>query len=146
MREQIRVAAGEPGSPARAAPMRAATRSRCAINAEDPARGFCPSPGTVTRFQPPLGPGVRVDTHLYEGYAVPPNYDSLLAKLIVWDEDRPAAVSRASRALAELVVEGVPTTARPGGGDHGERRFPDGQLHDLVSRRGGRHDGRADVP
>ncbi len=80
------------------------------INAEDPARGFLPAPGTVTRFRPPLGPGVRVDTHVYDGYAIPPFYDSLIAKVIVWAEDRPAAIARARRALAELELDGVPTT------------------------------------
>ena len=80
------------------------------INAEDPARDFLPAPGTVTRFSPPLGPGVRVDTHLVEGYVIPPFYDSLVAKVIVWGVDRPAAVRRARRALSEFTLEGVPTT------------------------------------
>jgi acetyl-CoA carboxylase biotin carboxylase subunit len=80
------------------------------INAEDPARDFLPAPGTLTRFQPPLGPGVRVDTHVFEGYTIPPYYDSLLGKVIVWAEDRPAAIARARRALSEFELEGVPTT------------------------------------
>jgi acetyl-CoA carboxylase biotin carboxylase subunit len=80
------------------------------INAEDPTRDFLPAPGTIARFQPPLGPGVRVDTHVFDGYTVPPFYDSLLAKVIVWAEDRPAAIARARRALSEFEVEGVPTT------------------------------------
>jgi acetyl-CoA carboxylase biotin carboxylase subunit len=80
------------------------------INAEDPARGFLPAPGTVTRFRPPLGPGVRIDTHVYDGYTIPPNYDSLIAKLLVWAEDRPAALARARRALSEFALDGVPTT------------------------------------
>jgi acetyl-CoA carboxylase biotin carboxylase subunit len=66
--------------------------------------------GVVTRFEPALGPGVRFDTHLVDGSAVPPFYDSLLAKLVVWDADRPAALARAERALEETVIEGVPTT------------------------------------
>jgi acetyl-CoA carboxylase biotin carboxylase subunit len=80
------------------------------INAEDPARGFAPAPGLVTRFRPPLGPGVRVDTAVEDGLEIPPFYDSLIAKVIVSDEDRPAALARAVRALEELVVEGIPTT------------------------------------
>jgi acetyl-CoA carboxylase biotin carboxylase subunit len=64
----------------------------------------------VTRFVPPLGPGVRVDTAVEDGSSIPPFYDSLIAKVIVWDDDRPAALARAVRALDELVVEGIPTT------------------------------------
>jgi acetyl-CoA carboxylase, biotin carboxylase subunit len=80
------------------------------VNAEDPARGFMPSPGPLRRFRPPLGRGVRVDTHGYEGYTVPPTYDSLVAKLIVSDADRPLALARAAQALAEFEVEGIATT------------------------------------
>jgi acetyl-CoA carboxylase biotin carboxylase subunit len=80
------------------------------INCEDPRRGFMPAAGTVTRFRPPLGAGVRVDTHAYEGYRVPPFYDSLLAKVIVHGGDREQAMARARRALGELEIEGVATT------------------------------------
>jgi acetyl-CoA carboxylase biotin carboxylase subunit len=80
------------------------------INAEDPAANFAPSPGRVTRFRPPLGPFDRLDTHVEEGMEVPPHYDSLLAKLIVWDVDRPGAIARCRRALGELEIEGVRTT------------------------------------
>ena len=80
------------------------------INAEDPAEDFRPAPGRVSRFRPPLGPGVRVDTHVEEGYAIPPFYDSLIAKVIVWGEDRDVAIARGRRALSELELEGVPTT------------------------------------
>jgi acetyl-CoA carboxylase, biotin carboxylase subunit len=80
------------------------------INAEDPSRDFLPAPGRVERFRPPLGPGVRVDTHVVEGYTIPPFYDSLIAKVIVWAEDRPAALARARRALTEWELVGVPTT------------------------------------
>jgi acetyl-CoA carboxylase biotin carboxylase subunit len=80
------------------------------INCEDPARDFRPAAGTVTELRPPLGPGVRFDTHAYSGYRVPPFYDSLLAKLIVWGADRAQALARARRALSELAVEGVTTT------------------------------------
>jgi acetyl-CoA carboxylase biotin carboxylase subunit len=82
------------------------------INAEDPSRDFQPNTGTVTRFLPPGGPGVRVDSHLYDGYQIPVFYDSLLAKLLVWDSDRPSALRRALRALDELIIEGVITNAR----------------------------------
>jgi acetyl-CoA carboxylase biotin carboxylase subunit len=80
------------------------------INAEDPAEDFRPAPGRVSRFRPPLGPGVRVETHVEEGYTIPPFYDSLIAKVIVWGEDREVAIARGRRALAELALEGVPTT------------------------------------
>jgi acetyl-CoA carboxylase biotin carboxylase subunit len=80
------------------------------INAEDPAEDFRPAPGRVSRFRAPLGPGVRVDTHVEEGYTIPPFYDSLIAKVIVWGEDREVAIARGRRALAELALEGVPTT------------------------------------
>ena len=81
------------------------------INAEDPARGFIPCPGRIARFSPPLGPGVRVDTWVEDGCVISPFYDSLLGKLVVWDVDRQRAIARSLRALGELVVEGVPTTA-----------------------------------
>ncbi len=109
VKEQIRIAAGEPLSATGRAPRRGhAIEIR--INAEDPARGFVPSPGTVTRFVPPLGPGVRVDTAVGSGTEIPPYYDSMIAKVIVWDETRDASIVRAERALRELVVEGIPTT------------------------------------
>jgi acetyl-CoA carboxylase, biotin carboxylase subunit len=108
-RAQLGVAAGDGlARTGRVGPVGHAIEIR--INAEDPARGFLPAPGTVTRFEPPLGPGVRVDTHVFEGYRIPPFYDSLIAKVIVWAEDRPAALARAVRALSELVLDGVPTT------------------------------------
>lgn len=83
----------------------------CRINAEDPARGFAPCPGRVGDLRLPGGPGVRVDSHLYSGYVVPPNYDSLIAKLICWGADRDEAIARMQRALSELRVEGLHTTA-----------------------------------
>ncbi len=82
----------------------------CRINAEDPARQFRPSPGTVTTFHPPGGPGVRVDTHVYAGYKIPPYYDSMIAKLIVRASTRELAIRKMRRALDEFVIEGVPTT------------------------------------
>jgi len=109
VREQIRIAAGQAlGTTGRVARRGHAIEIR--INAEDPARGFLPAPGAITRFDLPLGPGVRVDTAIRAGAEIPPYYDSLIAKLIVWDENRDAAISRAERALRELAVEGIPTT------------------------------------
>jgi len=109
VREQVRLAAGERLDVSGRAPRRGhAIEMR--INAEDPARGFAPAPGTVTRFRPPLGAGVRVDTAMRDGSEIPPYYDSLIAKVIVWDETRQAAIARALRALSELEVEGIPTT------------------------------------
>jgi acetyl-CoA carboxylase biotin carboxylase subunit len=80
----------------------------CRINAED-AKTFMPSPGTVTEWHTPGGPGIRVDSHLYSGYAVPPHYDSLLGKLIAHGSTRDSAIDRMSKALQEIVVEGVKT-------------------------------------
>jgi acetyl-CoA carboxylase biotin carboxylase subunit len=109
VREQLRIAAGEGMSEIGRADRRGhAIEIR--INAEDPARDFLPMPGTLERFRPPAGPGVRVDTHVEDGSVIPPNYDSLIAKVVVWDVDRPAAIARSLRALAELEVVGVPTT------------------------------------
>jgi acetyl-CoA carboxylase biotin carboxylase subunit len=106
---QLRIAGGETLPGDGLAPLRGhAVEFR--INCEDPRRGFLPAAGTVTRLRPPLGPGVRFDTHAYEGYRVPPFYDSMLAKLIVSGADRTEALSRARRALGELEVEGVATT------------------------------------
>jgi len=109
VRQQLHVAAGEPLPLSGRAPRRGhAIEIR--LNAEDPEHDFRPSPGRVVRFRPPQGPGVRVDTYVESGATIPPFYDSLVAKLVVWDEDRPAAIARAERALRETVVEGVPTT------------------------------------
>ncbi len=109
VKEQIRVAAGEPLSFPENVQLRGhAIELR--INAEDPERNFAPSPGTITTFHPPGGPGVRLDTHIYQGYRVPPFYDSLLAKLIVSGNTREEALSRARNALDHLVIEGVHTT------------------------------------
>jgi len=110
VREQIRVAAGLPLSlPDRTLQLRGHA-IECRINAEDPSRNFAPSPGTIATFHPPGGPGVRVDTHMYAGYRVPPFYDSLLMKLIVHAATRDEAIARMRRALAETVIEGVHTT------------------------------------
>ncbi len=82
----------------------------CRINAEDPSAGFRPAPGTITKWVPPTGDGIRVDTHVVAGYVVPPHYDSLLAKLIVRGSNRDDAIAKMMRALGEFVVEGLPTT------------------------------------
>jgi acetyl-CoA carboxylase, biotin carboxylase subunit len=109
VREQVRIAAGERLTMTGQAPRRGhAIEVR--INAEDPARGFAPAPGRIEGFRPPLGPGVRVDTAVEPGAVIPPYYDSLIAKVIVADDDRPTALARAVRALEELSIEGIPTT------------------------------------
>ncbi|CAK0733741.1 hypothetical protein CVIRNUC_000325 [Coccomyxa viridis] len=84
----------------------------CRINAEDPFKNFRPGPGRIIGYLAPGGPHVRMDSHIYPDYLVPPNYDSLLGKLIVWGEDRTQAIARMKRALNELVISGVPTTTQ----------------------------------
>ena len=109
VKEQIRVAAGErvdlhlKGSRVRGHAI------ECRVNAEDPFRNFQPSPGKITTFHPPGGPGVRVDTHIYSGYTVPPFYDSLLAKLIVHGRTRAEALARMHQALDSFIIEGITT-------------------------------------
>ena len=109
VREQLRIAAGEKLLMTGRAP-RTGHAIEIRINAENPRADFAPAPGIVTRFRPPLGPGVRVDSAVVEGAAILPYYDSMIAKVIVHDRDRPAAIGRAIRALRELEVEGIPTT------------------------------------
>jgi acetyl-CoA carboxylase biotin carboxylase subunit len=109
VREQLLVASGETLSVQGRAPRRGhAIEIR--LNAEDPEHDFRPSPGRIARFQAAQGPGIRVDTFVESGTVVPPFYDSMIAKLIVWDSNREAAIARAERALAETIVDGVPTT------------------------------------
>jgi acetyl-CoA carboxylase biotin carboxylase subunit len=82
----------------------------CRINAEDPKQNFRPHPGKISAYLPPGGPGVRIDSHVYTDYEIPPYYDSLIGKLIVWAGDRPTAIKRMRRALRECAITGVPTT------------------------------------
>lgn len=105
---QLRIAAGEKLTLRQEDIRRNGHAIECRINAEDP-RNFMPCPGRVDLWHPPGGPGVRVDSHLYSGYTVPPNYDSLIAKLITWGETRESAIARMNIALSEMVVEGIRT-------------------------------------
>jgi acetyl-CoA carboxylase biotin carboxylase subunit len=109
VREQIRIATGEPLGYKQSAVRFAGHSIECRINAEDPEH-FVPSPGRITAWVAPGGPGVRVDSHLMPGYVVPPHYDSLIAKIIVHAHDRSDAIARMHRALSEIVIEGVKTT------------------------------------
>jgi acetyl-CoA carboxylase biotin carboxylase subunit len=108
VREQILIASGEKLSLRQEDIKLNGHAIECRINAEDPDT-FMPSPGVVKRFESPGGPGVRVDTHLYDGYRIPPNYDSMIGKLIVHGRDRATAIARARIALSEMVVEGIKT-------------------------------------
>jgi acetyl-CoA carboxylase biotin carboxylase subunit len=110
VREQIRVASGEKLRFKQDDIVHRGSAIECRINAEDPANNFQPSPGTIARWQPPGGPGVRLDTHVCQGYRVPPNYDSLVAKLLVFQPTREEAIKAMRRALHEFVVEGIKTT------------------------------------
>lgn len=112
VREMIRVCGGEPLRYQQSDIVIRGAAVECRINAEDPEKNFMPSPGKITQLTLPAGPGVRIDSMLYAGYTVPPYYDSLLAKLIVHAEDRPAAINRMRRALNELNIEGVKTTRK----------------------------------
>jgi len=108
IREQILVASGTPISGENYFPKLHAIE--CRINAEDPFNNFRPAPGKITNFHAPGGHGIRIDTHVYAGYMIPPNYDSMIAKLIVTAQSREEAISKMKRALDEFVIEGVKTT------------------------------------
>jgi acetyl-CoA carboxylase biotin carboxylase subunit len=108
VQEQIRVAAGERLSVRQKDIEIRGHAIECRINAEDPFR-FTPSPGRITSYHPPGGPGIRVDTHIYQGYTVPPNYDSLIGKVIAYGEDRDQAIRRMRIALSEMAIEGIQT-------------------------------------
>jgi len=110
VREQLRLAAGESLGYSQRSIRWNGHAIECRINAEDPARDFQPAPGRVHAFVPPGGPGVRVDSHCYSGYRIPPNYDSMIGKLLVHGADRGAAIRTMQRALDEFVVEGPATT------------------------------------
>ena len=110
VREQIRIAAGEPLSITQDDVRIEGHAIECRINAEDPDQGFRPSPGRVGLYVPPGGPGVRVDSHLYSGYRVPSHYDSMVAKLLVHRATREEAIETMQRALGEYIIEGIKTT------------------------------------
>ena len=110
IKEQIRVAAGEKLRYSQRDITLRGAAIECRINAEDPAKDFRPSAGTITKWQPPGGPGVRLDSHVVGGYRVPPNYDSMVAKLLVHRPTRQEAIAAMRRALGEFVVEGISTT------------------------------------
>lgn len=110
IKEQIRVAAGAPLSEHVVGSVPRGHSIECRINAEDPYNNFAPSPGKITLFYAPGGRGVRVDTHVYSGYEVPPHYDSMIAKLIVVGANREVAISRMLRSLKEFVIRGIKTT------------------------------------
>ena len=108
--EQIRVAMGEKLSITQDQVNLKGHAIECRINAEDPDHDFRPCPGTISGYLPPGGPGVRIDSHIYTDYQIPPYYDSLIAKLIVWGPDRPTAINRMKRALRECAITGLTTT------------------------------------
>ncbi len=110
VKEQISVASGAPLSFVMNGHRLRGHAIECRVNAEDPSRNFQPSPGLITAYHPPGGPGVRVDTHIYAGYTVPPYYDSLLAKVIVHGNTRTEALARMRQALDSFIIEGVTTT------------------------------------
>ncbi len=110
VKEQIRLAAGEPLGYRQEDIQVRGWAMECRINAENPDKKFAPSPGTIEMYHVPGGPGVRVDSAVYQGYTIPPFYDSMVAKLIVWGQDRDEAIQRMKRALEEFVIEGVHTT------------------------------------
>jgi acetyl-CoA carboxylase biotin carboxylase subunit len=108
--EQLRIAGGEPISVRQEDIQMNGHAIECRINAEDAQHNFRPAPGRITGWLPPGGPGVRVDSHVYTGYDIPPFYDSLIGKLIIWAPNRPAALERMKRALNECAITGIPTT------------------------------------
>ena len=110
VKEQIRIAAGEPLGYAQSDLRSRGHAIECRVNAEDPRNNFAPAAGTVSKLVFPGGPGIRVDTHLYAGAAIPPYYDSMIAKIVAFGDTRDVAIARMERALRETLVEGVATT------------------------------------
>jgi acetyl-CoA carboxylase biotin carboxylase subunit len=111
VKEQLRIAAGEGLSLRQQDVTWRGSAVECRINAEH-AETFLPSPGTITQYHAPGGPGIRVDTHIYNGYTVPPHYDSMIAKLIAHGDDRACALARMRGALSEIVVDGINTNIK----------------------------------
>ncbi len=135
---QIRIAAGEPLSFTQADVQFRGHAIEFRINAEDPAADFRPQAGTVERYVVPGGPGIRMDSHLYAGYEVPPFYDSLLGKLIVWGPDRPTAIARSKAALDELLIEGLTTNIEIHTALLANEAFLDGKMTtNMLDRAGG---------
>lgn len=108
VKEQIRIAVGEPLSYKQEDIVMRGHAVECRVNAEDP-ENFMPSPGTIVHYHPPGGPGIRIDTHIYQGYTVPPYYDSMIGKLIACAETRELALARMRTALSEIVIDGIKT-------------------------------------
>jgi acetyl-CoA carboxylase biotin carboxylase subunit len=125
VKEQLRIAAGAPLGYRQDDIHVRGHALECRLNAEDPDT-FAPSPGAITQYHAPGGPGIRVDSHIYNGYRVPPNYDSMIGKLIAHGETREAAIARMRGALAELVVDGIKTNAPLHRRILGDARFLDG--------------------
>ncbi len=137
VKEQLRIAAGLPLSFTQAQVKLVGHAIECRLNAEDP-ESFMPSPGTITHYHAPGGPGIRVDSHIYAGYRVPPNYDSMVGKLIAHGETREVALARMRNALAELVVEGIKTNAPLHRRIMADQRFVEGgtDIHYLEQQLG----------
>jgi acetyl-CoA carboxylase biotin carboxylase subunit len=110
IREMIKIACGERLSLTQDAIQIRGHAIECRINAENP-RTFIPSPGEIKKYHPPGGPGIRMDTHIYGGYRVPPHYDSMIGKLIAWGYTRESAIARMKHALSEMVIDGIQTNA-----------------------------------
>jgi acetyl-CoA carboxylase biotin carboxylase subunit len=138
VKEQIRIAAGEKMSITETPALRGHV-IECRVNAEDPARNFQPSPGRIDVFHPPGGNGVRVDTHVYAGYTVPPFYDSMIAKVICQGRDRPEAVAKMRLALDTFVVQGITTTIPFLGRVMADPHFMKGDVHTKFLETEGAH-------